>query len=90
MGADNTIALDVARTASGVEIRPGGGEPPIAWSEPAPVGPVTAYFRDDVAKLVAPDAPAEDAIVLRGRIASGPIRAATTATRWRSAAVTSP
>ena len=68
MGADNTIALDVARTASGVEIRPGGGEPPIAWSEPAPVGPVTAYFRDDVAKLVAPDAPAEDAIVLRGRI----------------------
>ena len=68
MGADNTLALDVARTASGVEIRPGGGEPAIAWSEPAPVGPVTAYFRDDVAKLVAPDAPAEDAIVLRGRI----------------------
>ena len=68
MGADNTIALDVARTASGVEIRPGGGQPPIAWSEPAPLGPVTAYFRDDVAKLVAPDAPAEDAIVLRGRI----------------------
>jgi hypothetical protein len=50
MGADNTIALDVARTASGVEIRPGGGQPPIAWSEPAPLGPVTAYFRDDVAK----------------------------------------
>jgi ABC-type Fe3+/spermidine/putrescine transport system ATPase subunit len=68
MGADNTIALDVARTASGVEIRTERDAPPIAWGEPAPVGPVTAYFRDDVAKLVAPDAPAEDAIVLRGRI----------------------
>ncbi len=68
MGADNTIELDVAKTPSGVEIRTCPGQPVIAWNEPAPVGRVTAYFRDDVAELVAPDTSVEGAIVLKGRI----------------------
>ncbi len=70
MGADNTIELDVAKTGSGVEIRTGAGAPPVTWNGSAPAGRVTAYFRDDVAKLVAPDASGENAIILHGRIAA--------------------
>ncbi len=69
MGADNTIDLDVAPAESGVDIRAGAGQPPVRWRGPVPAGPVRAYFRDDVAKLDAPDAHVEGAIVLPGRIA---------------------
>lgn len=69
MGADNTLDLDIARTASGAEIRVGPDHPPVVWSGEAPSGPVTAYFRDDVARLDAPDARDANALVLRGRIA---------------------
>jgi hypothetical protein len=41
----------------------------VAWNGAAPAGAVTAYFRDDVAKLDAPDARVDGAIVLPGRIA---------------------
>ena len=68
MGADNTIDLEVAPAVSGVAIR-AGTEPPIAWSGQAPFGRVTAYFRDDVAKLDHPGARVPGAIVLPGRIA---------------------
>ena len=34
----------------------------------SPVGPVTAHFRDDVSKIVAPDAWEDGAIILPGRI----------------------
>jgi ABC-type Fe3+/spermidine/putrescine transport system ATPase subunit len=69
MGADNTIALQVRPGDRGLEISAEGAAAPVPWNGPAPVGPVTAYFRDDVAKLIAPDAQVEDSIVLPGRIA---------------------
>src|SRR3954470_11058423 len=68
MGAENTIELEVAPTPGGVAIR-AGGEAPVPWAGAAPAGAVTAYFRDDVAKLDAPDARVDGAIVLPGRIA---------------------
>jgi ABC-type Fe3+/spermidine/putrescine transport system ATPase subunit len=68
MGAENTIELDVAPAVSGVAIRVAGG-PPLMWAGSAPFGAVTAYFRDDVAKLDRPDARVPGAIVLPGRIA---------------------
>jgi ABC-type Fe3+/spermidine/putrescine transport system ATPase subunit len=68
MGAENTLDLEVARLPEGVAIG-GGGAAPIPWSGEAPAGRVTAYFRDDVAKLDAPDARLPGAIVLPGRIA---------------------
>lgn len=68
MGAENTIELDVTPDSSGVAIRAEGQDGATAWRGEAPVGPVTAYFRDDVAKLDAPDAAAGGAIVLAGRI----------------------
>ncbi|HEX8167547.1 MAG TPA: ABC transporter ATP-binding protein [Beijerinckiaceae bacterium] len=68
MGAENTISLEVAPAVSGVAIRIGDA-PPLMWSGNAPFGAVTAYFRDDVAKLDRPDARVPGAIVLPGRIA---------------------
>src|SRR5688500_9444122 len=68
MGAENTLDLEVAPAVSGVAIR-AGAEPPIMWSGEAPFGSVTAYFRDDVAKLDEPGARVSGAIVLPGRIA---------------------
>ena len=68
MGAENTLDLEVARLPEGVAIGVGDAAP-IPWSGAAPAGRVTAYFRDDVAKLDAPDARLPGAIVLPGRIA---------------------
>ena len=67
MGADNTLALEVARDGQGLEARAEGAAP-ARFAGPAPLGPVTAYFRDDAPRLDAPDAPAEGAIVLPGRL----------------------
>jgi ABC-type Fe3+/spermidine/putrescine transport system ATPase subunit len=69
MGADNTIDLDVAPAPTGVAVRAAPDQPPVPWDGPAPVGPVRAYFRDDVAKLDAPAARVDGAVVLPGRIA---------------------
>jgi ABC-type Fe3+/spermidine/putrescine transport system ATPase subunit len=69
MGADNTIDLDVSRTETGSLVRCGACEDAVPWTGDAPVGRVTAQFRDDVARLDGPDARAPGAIVLRGRIA---------------------
>jgi ABC-type Fe3+/spermidine/putrescine transport system ATPase subunit len=69
MGADNTIDLDIVPAGTGVDIRTGSDQAPIRWHGAVPMGPVTAYFRDDVAKLDAPDARVDGAIVLPGRIA---------------------
>ena len=68
MGAENTISLDVRPSASGVEVRTADGHAG-HWTKAAPLGPVTAYFRDDVARLDRPDARVEGAIVLPGTIA---------------------
>jgi ABC-type Fe3+/spermidine/putrescine transport system ATPase subunit len=69
MGADNTIDLEVTPAGSGVEIRASEDHLPVRWQGSAPVGAVRAFFRDDVAKLDAPDAQVEGAIVLPGHIA---------------------
>jgi ABC-type Fe3+/spermidine/putrescine transport system ATPase subunit len=67
MGAENTIHLDVRPNGAGVEVQAGPG-PSIRWDGEVPVGPVTAYFRDDVASLDAPDARRDGSIVLPGTI----------------------
>jgi ABC-type Fe3+/spermidine/putrescine transport system ATPase subunit len=69
MGADNTIDLEVSPRGTGVEIRAAPDQAPVHWQGSAPIGAVRAYFRDDVARLDAPDARVDDAIVLPGRIA---------------------
>jgi hypothetical protein len=67
MGADNTVEFEVRPAPGGVEVKAAGGEATM-WSGDAPVGPVTAYFRDDVASLDDPQARADGAIVLPGHI----------------------
>jgi ABC-type Fe3+/spermidine/putrescine transport system ATPase subunit len=67
MGAENVIELDVRGASGGIEVKAAEAQP-VRWTGDAPVGPVTAYFRDDVARLDAPDAHMEGAIVLPGRI----------------------
>jgi ABC-type Fe3+/spermidine/putrescine transport system ATPase subunit len=67
MGADNMIHLDVRSGSDGLEVTATDARP-TPWSGSIPSGPVTAYFRDDVAKLDAPDALVSGAIVLPGRI----------------------
>jgi ABC-type Fe3+/spermidine/putrescine transport system ATPase subunit len=68
MGAENTISLHVRPGADGIEIAVPGTDASISWSGDAPVGPVTAHFRDNVAKIVAPEAREDGAIILPGRI----------------------
>jgi ABC-type Fe3+/spermidine/putrescine transport system ATPase subunit len=70
MGADNTMELEVTRNGGDVEIRVPGGAEPISWQGAAPHGRVTAYFRDDVARLDELDRGRAGEIVLPGRIAS--------------------
>ena len=68
MGAENTMDFFIRPSSSGVEVRAGEASA-VHWSGAAPHGPVTAFFRDDVARLDRPDAKVEGAIVLPGRIA---------------------
>jgi ABC-type Fe3+/spermidine/putrescine transport system ATPase subunit len=70
MGAENTIDLEIVRRSGGVEIRAEGSSHPVVWSGVVPVGRVTAYFRDDIARLVDTDSSAEGEIVLPGVIAA--------------------
>jgi ABC-type Fe3+/spermidine/putrescine transport system ATPase subunit len=67
MGAENTLSLDVRPSGSGVEVR-ADEAPPALYSGEVPVGPVTAYFRDDVASLDDPNARVDGSIVLPGNI----------------------
>jgi len=68
MGAENRLALEVATAAEGLQIRPGLHHQGAALRQEAPLGPVEAYFRDDAARLAAPDHRAPDEITLTGRI----------------------
>src|SRR3954452_646810 len=68
MGAENVIELDVRGASGGIEVKAGEAQP-VLWTGDAPVGPVTAYFRDDVARLDAPDARVDAGIGVPGRIA---------------------
>ncbi len=56
MGAENTIGLDVRPSGDGVEVAVAQGNS-TSWNGAVPVGPVTAYFRDDVASLDDPERP---------------------------------
>jgi ABC-type Fe3+/spermidine/putrescine transport system ATPase subunit len=67
MGAENTIDLDVRPSSAGVEVQAEGGATTV-WSGKGPLGPVTAFFRDDVASLDDPDARIDGSIVLPGTI----------------------
>jgi ABC-type Fe3+/spermidine/putrescine transport system ATPase subunit len=67
MGAENTIDLDVRPSSAGVEVQAEGGAATV-WSGKGPLGPVTAFFRDDVASLDDPDARIDGSIVLPGTI----------------------
>nr|WP_246505049.1 ABC transporter ATP-binding protein [Microvirga antarctica] len=67
MGAENTIALDVRPAADGVEVSVENGRS-ASWNGSGVMGPVTAYFRDDVASLDDPDALIDGSIILPGRI----------------------
>jgi ABC-type Fe3+/spermidine/putrescine transport system ATPase subunit len=67
MGAENTLSLDIRPSGSGVEVRVGEGSP-VSYNGEVPIGLVTAYFRDDVASLVDPDARIDGSIVLPGNI----------------------
>lgn len=67
MGAENTLQLDVRPSGSGIEVKAEESRP-AQWSGEAPVGAVTAYFRDDVASLDDPNAHIEGSIVLPGKI----------------------
>ena len=68
MGAENTLDLDVRPAGDGVEIAAPEALRAVAGEAGTPTGKVTAYFRDDAASLVAPDAAFSDSIVLPGRI----------------------
>jgi ABC-type Fe3+/spermidine/putrescine transport system ATPase subunit len=69
MGADNTIALEIGRGPAGPQVEAGPHHAATPIRTEIPVGPVTAYFRDDAARIETPDHRAQDEIVLRGKIA---------------------
>jgi ABC-type Fe3+/spermidine/putrescine transport system ATPase subunit len=69
MGAENTIALEIAAGGDGLEIREGPQHAGTKISgSGAPTGHVVAFFRDDAARIEAPGQRADDAITLKGRI----------------------
>lgn len=68
MGAENRLELDVTREGTASAIRTGDVARAVRWDGDIPAGPVVAYFRDDVARLGAPDAAPEGEIVLPGTI----------------------
>ena len=68
MGAENRLELDVIREGTGSAIHTQGVAQAVRWEGDIPAGPVVAYFRDDVARLGAPDAAPEGEIVLPGTI----------------------
>jgi ABC-type Fe3+/spermidine/putrescine transport system ATPase subunit len=67
MGAENTLDLDVRPSRAGVEVRVDDSTA-TALGADVPVGHVTAYFRDDIASLVDPQARIDGSIVLPGKI----------------------
>ena len=66
MGAENTIGLDVRPSGRGVEVSADNGSTAFYGGD-VPVGPVTAYFRDDVASLDDPNARIDGSIILPGK-----------------------
>ena len=69
MGADNTIALKIGQGPAGPEVEAGAHHAATPIRGPVPAGPVTAYFRDDAARIERPDHQTNDEIMLKGMIA---------------------
>jgi ABC-type Fe3+/spermidine/putrescine transport system ATPase subunit len=67
MGAENTLDLDIRPSGAGVEVKAPGGSM-TAYGGDVPIGPATAYFRDDIASLGDPQARIDGSIVLPGKI----------------------
>lgn len=70
MGAENHIELAVIQEGASSLIRPKGDGRIVRWQGDVPAGDVIAYFRDDVARLGAPDDQPVGEIVLPGTIVS--------------------
>jgi ABC-type Fe3+/spermidine/putrescine transport system ATPase subunit len=68
MGADNTINLDIAQCADGAEIMAGPDHEATPVTTAIPRGKVTAYFREDSARIQDPAYSAPNEINLRGTI----------------------
>jgi ABC-type Fe3+/spermidine/putrescine transport system ATPase subunit len=68
MGAENTIDFEIGPGAAGLEVKAGPHHAAATIQSAVPTGPVIGYFRDDAARLTAPDHQAEDEITLRGKI----------------------
>jgi ABC-type Fe3+/spermidine/putrescine transport system ATPase subunit len=69
MGADNTIELEIEESATGLTVKAAPHHTPTTIAGPAPTGSVTAYFRDDVARIESPDHQGSGEITLKGKIA---------------------
>src|SRR5258708_12316250 len=79
MGAENTTGLEMEESESGLTVKGSPHHAPTEIAGPAPTGTVTAYFRDDAARIESPDHQGSDEITLNGTIAlrtypSGPYR----------------
>lgn len=72
MGAENVLPVQVERSEQGVSLRAGEASAGIASGTSAalPAGDAVAYFRDDVARLDAVDAPPSDDLLVPGLIAA--------------------
>ena len=72
MGAENILPLRVEHAAGSARLTAEGASAHLPEHTRAtlPAGEVVAYFRDDVARLDAVDAPATEDLVVPGRIAS--------------------
>ena len=69
MGAENTIDLEIEAGASGLAVKGSPRHAPTEIEGPAPTGRVTAYFRDDAARIEDPDHRGAGEITLRGKVA---------------------
>jgi ABC-type Fe3+/spermidine/putrescine transport system ATPase subunit len=68
MGADNTIALEIEEGASGLTVKGSPRHASTAIQGPAPIGNVTAFFRDDAARIESPDHRGNGEITLKGTV----------------------
>ncbi len=68
MGADNAIELEIGQGAAGLEVKAGAHHEATKLTDPAPVGRLTGYFRDDLTRLVDPAHRADNEITLRGTV----------------------